>query len=136
MSSGLRRRFFNSVTNDSPNWSPDISREGSPNPEGDGFVHIRKDQAKKLTTKPKGVKRRNAWIFILGGLFGILVAGFFAGGNDLLDMASEMNLDLLFDVLPAGLIKDAKELQVSTSSRRSSRSRDLTRSNRKGNATQ
>ncbi|GAM85522.1 hypothetical protein ANO11243_035290 [Dothideomycetidae sp. 11243] len=113
--SSLRRRFLNVVTDNSPVSSPDISREGSPAP--DDYRVVPTKHLKKLSTlsaKPKGTKRRNAWVFILGGLFGILVAGFFAGGNELIDMTTlrEMNLDSFLDVLPAGLIRDAKELQV------------------------
>jgi hypothetical protein len=50
----------------------------------------------------------------LGGLFGIIVAGFFASSNDVFDMQAlkDMNLDSIMDVLPAGLIKDAQALQV------------------------
>jgi hypothetical protein len=70
----------------------------------------------KLTDqhKARGTKRRNAWIFGLGGLFGIIVAGFFASSNEVFDMQAlrDMNLDSILDVLPAGLIKDAHELQV------------------------
>jgi len=69
------------------------------------------------SNKTKGNKRRNAWIFGLGGLFGILVAGYFAGNNDIIDLPylKDMNLESLLDVLPAGLIRDANELQVGAS---------------------
>ena len=62
----------------------------------------------------KGNKRRNAWIFGLGGIFGIAVALFFAQSNDVVDLAvfKQMNLDTLMDVLPAALVKDAQDLQV------------------------
>ena len=64
----------------------------------------------------KGTKRRYAWIFGLGGLFGILLALYFARNSQMIDMAilKDMNLEALLDVLPAGLINDAQELQVST----------------------
>jgi phospholipid:diacylglycerol acyltransferase len=66
-------------------------------------------------TKPRGSKRRTAWIFGLGGIFGIVVAAFFAGHNEMLDLAAfqDLNLDSIMDVLPAGLISDAKDFQVS-----------------------
>jgi len=69
------------------------------------------------SNKTKGNKRRNAWIFGLGGLFGILVAGYFAGNNDIIDLPylKDMNLESILDVLPAGLIRDANELQVGVS---------------------
>ena len=45
----------------------------------------------------------------------MLVAAFFAGNQDYLDLKAlaDLNLDSLLDVLPAGLIKDAQDLQVS-----------------------
>ncbi|PSK46574.1 hypothetical protein B9Z65_5542 [Elsinoe australis] len=112
--SALRRRFLGALkTEDSPGSTPDPSREPSPTRDSEEYRVVPTKQLKKLTGRPKGSKRRNAWIFGLGGLFGILVAGFFAGGNDLMDIAafSDLNLDSLFDVLPAGLVKDAKDLQ-------------------------
>jgi phospholipid:diacylglycerol acyltransferase len=59
-------------------------------------------------------KRRNGLIFFLGGLFGILVAGFFAGRSDLIDFPefSELSMDSLLDVLPAGFVNDARDLAV------------------------
>ncbi|KAK2626283.1 hypothetical protein QTJ16_004545 [Diplocarpon rosae] len=57
-------------------------------------------------------KRRNGFIFILGGLFGIVVAGFFAGKSDLIDFPEfgDLSMDNLIDVLPAGFVKDARDL--------------------------
>ncbi|PBP26006.1 Lecithin:cholesterol acyltransferase [Diplocarpon rosae] len=57
-------------------------------------------------------KRRNGFIFILGGLFGIIVAGFFAGKSDLIDFPEfgDLSMDNLIDVLPAGFVKDARDL--------------------------
>lgn len=56
-------------------------------------------------------KRRNTFIFFLGSLFGIIAAGFFASSNDLIDLPefSELSMDSLLDVLPAGLIKDMRD---------------------------
>lgn len=79
--------------------------------------------------KPKGVKRKTGFIFFLGGLFGLVVAGVFAQKNDLLDLGNlaEMSgvgelgglgglgLDSVegwLNVLPEGFLKDAKELKV------------------------
>lgn len=79
----------------------------------------------KLVSKKASSKygrRRNAWVFGLGGLFGILLAGFFASNNGglekLVDFAGlqDMNLDSFLDVLPAGLIREVQDLQVSCSS--------------------
>ena len=77
--------------------------------------HIRSTSSKRAQLKKTKIsKRRYAWIFGLGGLFGVVVAAFFAGSNDMIDLASLMNLNLdsLLDVLPAGVVKDAQELQV------------------------
>lgn len=65
--------------------------------------------------RPKTRKRRNTAIFLLGSLFGIIAAGFFAKSNDLIDFPEigELSMDSLFDVLPAGLVKDMRELVVS-----------------------
>jgi len=68
----------------------------------------------KTVHKTKGVKRRTGFIFFLGGLFGIVIAGFFAQQNDLIDFPEfgDLNLESLMDVLPAGFLQDAKELKV------------------------
>lgn len=112
--SELRRRIVSVFGGgDSPASTPSISRENSPAP--DDYKVVPAQQYKSLTKKPKGTKRRNFWIFGLGGLFGIVTAGFFASSNDMMDLAMlrDMNLDSIMDVLPAGLIKDARDLQVS-----------------------
>ena len=121
--SDLRRRIFGAGTPDS---TPSSSRDASPASirREDGDYHIiPKPQLEKLKkevkeVRRKGTKRRNVWIFALGGLFGIFVAGFFASTNGSLDKLVElagvkdMNLDTLLDVLPAGLIRDVQNLQV------------------------
>jgi phospholipid:diacylglycerol acyltransferase len=68
----------------------------------------------KTAPKTKGVKRRTGFIFFLGGLFGIVIAGFFAQQNDLIEFPEfgDLNLESLMDVLPAGFLQDAKELKV------------------------
>jgi phospholipid:diacylglycerol acyltransferase len=74
-------------------------------------LHHDAHKAKKV----KGTKRRIAWIFALGGLFGLLLAGVLANNNDWVDIASsftDLNLDQLLDVLPAGFINEAKQFQV------------------------
>ncbi|RFU29111.1 hypothetical protein B7463_g7221, partial [Scytalidium lignicola] len=60
----------------------------------------------------KTSKRRNGFIFVLGGLFGILVAGFFAERTDLIELPEigELSMDSLMDVLPAGFVRDARDL--------------------------
>lgn len=65
--------------------------------------------------KHRTSKRRVAYLFGLGCIFGIVIAVYFAGSNDVIDLGylRSMNLDSLLDVLPAGLVKDAQDLQVS-----------------------
>ena len=65
--------------------------------------------------RPKGTKRRYAWIFILGGLFGLAIAAFFADNGDIIDLTTftGVHLDAIYEVLPSGFIKGARELQVS-----------------------
>ena len=114
--SALRRRALGQDSDTGP------SRTPSPAPvDGNaatGNVSVPIDKLNKLNQhvkKTKTSKRRNAWIFGLGGLFGILVALFFAQNRDVVDLefVKHMNLDSIMDVLPAGLVKDAQELQVS-----------------------
>ena len=121
--SDLRRRIFGSGTPDS---TPSSSRDASPAPvqrEDGEYKVIPKPVLDKLRkevkqVKRKGTKRRNFWIFALGGLSGIFAAGFFASNNGSLDKLVElagirdMNLESVLDVLPAGLIKDVQDLQV------------------------
>jgi phospholipid:diacylglycerol acyltransferase len=90
---------------------------GDETPDGDEHVLVPKKHLHHLQTKPKhtkGAKRRTAWIFVLGGLFGLIVAGFFANRNELLDLAAlgEIDFQPLMDVLPAGFLREAKEFQV------------------------
>jgi phospholipid:diacylglycerol acyltransferase len=66
------------------------------------------------TKKPPTRKRRNGLIFFLGGIFGLLAAGFFAQRSDLLDFPelSELSMESLIEVLPAGFVSDARDLAV------------------------
>ena len=92
--------------------APSRSREDTPDREVlVSTRHLRTLQDQK---SPKGTKRRYAWIFTLGGLFGLVLAAFFANNSDLIDLAAlgDFNLDGLLEALPSGLIKDAKEFQV------------------------
>jgi len=68
--------------------------------------------------KKKHGKRRNWLVFGLGGLFGIVVAGFFAGKSDLIDFPefSELSVDSFMDVLPAGFVREARDIAVCLSS--------------------
>jgi phospholipid:diacylglycerol acyltransferase len=59
-------------------------------------------------------KRGNGLIFGLGGLFGIFIALFFANHNEVIsfDALMDLNLDSFIDVIPAGMVRDAKEFTV------------------------
>lgn len=62
--------------------------------------------------KPRMRKRRNTFIFLLGSFFGLIMAGFFARQNELIELPEfgELSMDSLFDVLPAGLVSDMRDL--------------------------
>lgn len=110
----LRRRFGGGDTSSEP------SREPSPNPSAsERPSNLRVITAEQLHTlkkngKGKNGKRKNAWIFGLGGLFGLVMAAFFAGSNDLIDLKSieGMNLESLMEALPANFVRSAQQLQV------------------------
>ena len=100
----LRRRFLGEST-------ARPSREVTPE-KGEEVRVVSVAKLKKLTSKKS--KRRNGLIFGLGGLFGLVVAAFFANQQDVINLEGllDMNLDSLFDVIPAGIIKDAKDISV------------------------
>jgi len=104
----LRRRFGGNES------SPDLSRE--PTPDADRPANLRVVTAERLKTLKEGKhgKRKNFWIFGLGGLFGVVAAAFFAGSNDMIDLSGleSVNLDSILEALPAGFLKDAQQLQV------------------------
>ena len=112
--SSLRRRLGRSNATEP---SSGDSRDGTTTPDSDDFtlvpakhLHSINEENKRV----KGTKRRNVWIFALGGLFGLVLAGFLASNNDLIDIAglADINLDQIMDVLPLGLLNEAKEFQV------------------------
>ncbi|KAL9090804.1 MAG: hypothetical protein Q9159_001745 [Coniocarpon cinnabarinum] len=119
MSNILRRRIIGS---DTPTSEPS-SRTPSPAlpaDEGeDERVSVPLEKLNKLnehlrkSSQQKGKKRRTAWIFGFGSLVGIIIALFLGPTSDVLDLAvlKQMNLDSLLDVLPAGLLQDAQDLQ-------------------------
>lgn len=116
----LRRRFGGAAGNDTP--SPDRSREPSPAPDGKRPANLRVITAEQLQTlkkKGKHAKRRNAWVFGLGGVFGLIVAGFFATSNDMIDLKSlqDMNLESIMEALPANFVSSAQQMQVRNSLR-------------------
>ncbi|KAF1809380.1 LACT-domain-containing protein [Eremomyces bilateralis CBS 781.70] len=116
MYGSLRRRVLGGSNNDkdSPASSNDPSRDSSPAVgEEMLFLSEKKPEKSHHLTRTPGTRRRNAWIFFLGGLFGLALAAFFARSNDMLDIRAltDINLDSIFDVLPAALLRDAQDLQ-------------------------
>ena len=111
--STLRRRIFGSR---SPSPSPTPT---PPNSESIGD-DLKLVSSAKLHELKKGAKRshkrRHYLVFILGGLFGVCVAAFFAQKQEVINFEGilDLNLDSLIDVIPAGVIKDAKDITVSS----------------------
>lgn len=113
----LRRRFGGAGDGS----SLDVSREPSPAPTStsDRPANLRlvtAEQLQTLKSKAKGRrgKRTTAWIFGLGGLFGLCVAAFFAGNNEMIDLRAlqDVNLESVWEALPAAFVTDAQRLQV------------------------
>lgn len=77
--------------------------------------HYHGNQERQIILRPRS-KRRNGLIFALGGLFGIFIALFFANQQEVisLDSLMDLNLDALIDVIPQGIVKDAREFSVRT----------------------
>lgn len=90
----------------------DFPAKETPLPDGEEVRLVPVSKLKALARKKS--KRRNGLIFGLGGLFGVIVAAFFANQNDVISLEGlmDLNLDSLLDVIPAGIIRDAKELTV------------------------
>ncbi|KAJ4352817.1 phospholipid:diacylglycerol acyltransferase [Ascochyta clinopodiicola] len=109
----FRRRFGGGDTNTPTPEPPNPSPSERPS-------NLRVITAEQLHTlqqagkgKGKHGKRKNAWVFGLGGLFGLVIAAFFAGSNDLIDLKSieGMNLESLMEALPANFVRSAQQLQ-------------------------
>ena len=73
-------------------------------------------KVKQLVLKPRS-KRRNGFIFLLGGIFGIFIALFFANQHEVisLDSLMDLNLESLMEAIPQGILRDVKEFSVGTS---------------------
>lgn len=111
----LRHRFGGAKAEDDS--TPDLSREPSPGPDGKRPANIRLITAEQLATlkqNSRHKKRRNFWVFSLGGIFGLLLAGFFASNNDMIDLTGlgEVNLESIMDALPDNFVKSVQQLQV------------------------
>jgi phospholipid:diacylglycerol acyltransferase len=105
MASSLRRRIIGGET-------PSDLREGTP----EKAEKVRLAPVSKIHNpkhlKSNGHKRRHLFLFFLGGLAGIFAAGFFARSNDLIEFPEFGAMDSLLDVLPANVVKDARDLMV------------------------
>ncbi|KAM3413841.1 hypothetical protein BST61_g10519 [Cercospora zeina] len=120
----LRRRIFGTSGDSTPAESRDPSPAPAPHEalKRPGAYRVltneKFDELKAAVKSSKGKKRRNAWVFGLGLLGGLSVAGFFASKDGALDQLvsmaglEDMNLDSLMDVLPTGLIRDVQDIQV------------------------
>jgi phospholipid:diacylglycerol acyltransferase len=80
---------------------------------GDEVQLVPVSKLKGLTTRKRS-RRRTGLVFGLGGLVGIFVALFFANKQEVinLDGLMDFNLDSFLDVIPAGMVKDAKDITV------------------------
>ncbi|KAI1656116.1 LACT-domain-containing protein [Daldinia decipiens] len=107
MASTLRRRALapDNSSESSLSLAP-TPRDESPAKPGDKVQIIHHEH------KAKTGKRRNTFIFLMGSLFGLIAAGLLAKNNDLLELPEigELSMDSFLDVLPAGLVKDMRDL--------------------------
>lgn len=67
----------------------------------------------------KTKKRSLGLTFAIGGIAGLLLAGFAAKNQDM-QFISDLRLDSLIDVIPAGILKEATEISVRSPSLRNS----------------
>ncbi|KAF4589341.1 Phospholipid:diacylglycerol acyltransferase [Ophiocordyceps camponoti-floridani] len=67
------------------------------------------EPVKVIDRATKTRKRRNTLIFLLGGVCGLFAAGFLAQSHDFIEFG-DLTMDSFFDVLPAGLVKDMRDL--------------------------
>lgn len=107
--SNLRRRVLGESSSEhsrAPSPVPTTHRNGEP------VTLVSTSKLKKLTQKRS--KRRQWFIFGLGGFLGILLAAFFAQQHDVINLEGlmDLNLDTLLEAIPAGIVKDAKDITV------------------------
>lgn len=107
MAATLRRRAAGGDT-------PSPSDTPTPRDRSPAKARQKRHDLELQTAKTR--KRKTTAIFLLGSLFGIIAAGFFAKSNDLIDFPEigELSMDSLFEVLPAGLVKDMRDLVASS----------------------
>lgn len=106
MATSLRRRFP-PETSTAPDDDDDdaLAPDESPAVQPTGHVHV-------VEHATKTRKRRTTLIFLLGSVCGLLMAGFFAKSNDLIVFPElgDITVDSILDVLPAGLVRDMRDL--------------------------
>ncbi|OJD37116.1 phospholipid:diacylglycerol acyltransferase [Diplodia corticola] len=115
--SSLRRR----LAGDASASSSEPSREPTPDPTQDTQyrvvpaekLHQLSVAREKAAKNARGSKRWNLFVLGLGGVIGIVGAGWFAQNNDMIDLPAiaDINLESIADMLPAGLLQDARDLQ-------------------------
>lgn len=105
MASNLRRRIIDGKM-------PSDVREATPEKAEEVRLAPLSEVHNTKHRKSKGHKRRHLFLFFLGGLAGIFAAGFFARSNDLIEFPEFGTMDSLLDVLPANVVKDARDLMV------------------------
>lgn len=112
MASSLRRRIFGGDT------TPEITNDSSPKAEAVQLAPVSKILTRdKEATAKKSSKRKTGLIFFLGGLFGIIAAGYFAEKNDLIPELGDMSMQSVLDVLPAGMASELRAYTVRISPR-------------------
>ena len=104
--STLGRRFLGDNSS-----STEPSREPSP-AKGEPVALVSKSHLKEL--RGKRGKRWQFTIFGLGGIFGIDYAAIFANQHDVsnLEVLVDFKMESLLDVIPAGIVNDAKDITV------------------------
>ncbi|CAG8948440.1 unnamed protein product [Penicillium salamii] len=87
-----------------------VSNPGSKKEEEKLRAEFGDAKVKQLVLKPRS-KRRNGFIFLLGGIFGIFIALFFANQHEVisLDSIMDLNLESLMEAIPQGILRDVKE---------------------------
>ncbi|KAL7276467.1 phospholipid:diacylglycerol acyltransferase [Rhizina undulata] len=79
------------------------------------------DRLAEKVTPPTVVKRTKkrsfGFVFVIGGLVGIILAGFLAKNQDMVglelsELLPDLKLDALVDVIPAGILKEAKDISA------------------------
>lgn len=106
----IRRRVGNALR-ETPSPSP-APRDRKPE-QDETHQLISKQKLRTLTTRKRS-KRRTGLIFAFGGLFGIFVALFFAKQQEVISFEGlpDFNFNSLLDAVPAGFVKDLKDLTV------------------------